>query len=86
VIKVNGGEKESERENMPRRRKSSRISVSDIKDLLMAIAGFLFVAFGLLLLLLPANYPISILPVTYNPLLGIALMALGVFLLVRSMD
>jgi len=52
----------------------------------MIIVGFVFCIFGILLILTPANYPISTIPTNYNPLIGIVLIAIGLVLLFVSDD
>lgn len=81
MIKVNGGEKE-DRKGKPMSRKKKK--EADFRQLFIIILGFVFAAFGLLLLLTPANYPIGNFPTTFNPLLGIILIAIGLVLLFRS--
>lgn len=85
VIKAVGGEEKNRgEETMSRRRKTSRRKESDLKELFVIILGFAGVAFGLLLLITPANYPIGNIPITYNPLIGIIMIALGLFLLLQE--
>lgn len=83
---MEGGEKENRMNEMSKRKRVKRGKTSDLQDLLIILAGFLSFAFGLLLLLLPENYPISTLPTSYNPLVGIVLIIVGLYLILRSMD
>jgi hypothetical protein len=85
VIKTEGGEKESGEKTLSRRKRPSRKKrQSDIQEVFIIILGFVSAAFGFLLLLTPANYPIDGIPATFNPLVGIALIGLGLYLLLRS--
>ena len=77
---MEGGEKE-DRKGKPMPKKKQEY---DFRQLFVIILGFVFTAFGLLLLITPANYPIGNLPITFNPLIGIALMAIGLVLILTS--
>ena len=82
MIKGDGGEKEHRGETVSRRR--TRKKESDFRQLFIIILGFVSAAFGFLLLVTPVNYPIGEIPTTYNPLFGIILITLGLYLLLRS--
>ena len=84
MIKVEGGEKDSLELSMPTRKRKSK--AMDIKQLFMIILGFVFGLFGVLLLITPSNYPIGSIPTSWNPLIGIVLIAIGLTLLVISGD
>lgn len=78
------GEKDSLESSMPTRKSKSK--TMDIKQLFTIILGFVFGLFGVLLLITPSNYPIGSIPTSWNPLIGIVLIAIGLVLLFASGD
>ena len=69
---------------MPTRKRKSK--TTDIKQLFTIILGFVFGLVGVLLLITPLNYPIGSIPTSWNPIIGIALIAIGLVLLFASGD
>lgn len=84
MIKANGGERDSKEDSMSRKRPSRKKRESNFQEMFVLILGFVSAGFGFLLLLTPANYPIDGIPTTFNPLIGIALIGLGLYLLLRN--
>ena len=84
MIKVEGGEKDSLESSMPTRKRKSK--TMDIIQLFTIILGFVFGLVGVLLLITPSNYPIGSIPTSWNPIIGIALIAIGLVLLFASGD
>lgn len=81
---MEGGEKDSLESPMPTRKRKSK--AMDLKELFVIILGFVFALFGALLLITPSNYPIGSIPTSWNPLIGIVLITIGLILLVASGD
>ena len=69
---------------MPTRKRKSK--TMDIIQLFTIILGFVFGLVGVLLLITPSNYPIGSIPTSWNPIIGIALIAIGLVLLFASGD